>query len=141
MRRDGLVFVFAAASYVFGTSCAPLWVPLRPAKVAAPPDGLSRASRVLVETGETIERKDEDGGFVVTKWSDGADLTYRSLQTRIMITLDGGTLVVSSQCQRHPVYSYSPTPSPGMRPKWEPCGDRQPVSQQAKVDRIAAALR
>ena len=108
MRRDGLVFVFAAASYVFGTSCAPLWVPLRPAKVAAPPDGLSRASRVLVETGETIERKDEDGGFVVTKWSDGADLTYRSLQTRI---------------------------------KWEPCGDRQPVSQQAKVDRIAAALR
>jgi hypothetical protein len=115
--------------------CGPRFVPARPVTIAAAPGVFDKAIGVLVAEGDSIETKDAAAGTIATRWVHHEQLGG-TVQLRITITVAGATLIVASQCQRETV------PGPlTTKTGLEPCGDRQPEAQQAKVDRIAAALR
>lgn len=116
-------------------ACGPQWIVTKPVAVPAKPGALDKAVALLIADGESIETKDEAAGALVTKWTQVEQMSG-PVQTRITVTVAGEQVIVASQCQR-PTIRGPLTTTTG----WEPCGDRQLETQQAKVDRIAAGLR
>ena len=107
----------------------------QPLVVPARAGVLDRAVALVIAEGDSIETKDEAAGTLVTKWTQVQQLGD-PVQMRITVTLAGESVIVASQCQR-PTIRGPLTTTTG----WEPCGDLVLEPQQAKVQRIAAALR
>lgn len=113
--------------------CGVHFEPTRPATITAKPGAFDQAIGALVAAGESIDTKDEAAGTIVTKWVD-LEQMGSDFQTRLVLTATGGKLIIASQCQRRMKDAV-------MSKSWDSCGERQPGTQQAKIDRIAAALR
>lgn len=113
-------------------SCAP-YAAFKPATVQAPPDAFAKATRVLIEEGDSIETKDEAAGILITKWNEEESMGDKK-RLRWKVTVTNGTLTVDSQCQ------FKITdPGPGMRNDWDNCGN-QPGGRTEKANSIAAAI-
>lgn len=116
----------------FLVSCA-TYKPFTPTTVQAPPDAFARATRVLIERGDTIETKDEAAGLIVTKWEESKSMgTFRRL--RWSITIASGTATVVSQCQ---IRIESAMPGDA---EWSDCGTSQPEDRTEKARRIASGI-
>lgn len=103
----------------------------QPITVAAPPDAFDRASRALVEAGETIETKDETAGILLTKWEETTRMgtIYRY---RWNISIASGSARVDSQCQ------FKLESGPTGR-DWETC-DTQKPDRETKARSFADAI-
>jgi hypothetical protein len=110
------------------------FVSTEPRTVGARDDAFAVAMRTLTEMGESVETRDEASGLIVTKWIDLEQMSSL-YQLRISITITEGRATVAGQCQ------YRFKDNDPMKPSgWQPCGDRQPESQSAKIARVAAAI-
>lgn len=101
-----------------------------PATVQAPPDAFAKASRVLIERGESVETKDEAAGILVTKWNEESAMGGTK-RLRWKVTVTNGSLTVDSQCQ-----GKMNDPAPGQKNDWEDCGN-QPSDRSNKATAIA----
>lgn len=126
MRHNMLVLVGVLAA-----ACGGAYTEFHPASVQAPPDAFAKASRVLIDHGESIETKDEAAGILVTKWNE-EEFMGGQKRFRWKVTLTNGTLTVSSQCQ-----GKVNDPAPGQRDNWDDCGDRQPSERTDKAKALA----
>ncbi len=104
-----------------------------PATAPAPDDAFSKATRVLVERGESIETKDEDAGVIVTAWKEESSFGGR-LRLRWTVTLASGSLTVNSQCE-----AKINDPAPGQRNEWTTCTN-QPSDRGDLAKQIADAI-
>src|SRR5262245_21944300 len=89
-------------------ACAGRYTAFTPATASAPDDGFNKATRVLIQHGESIETKDEGAGIIVTAWKD-REFMGSTKRLRWTVTVASGTLKVDSQCQS----KLSGTPAPG----------------------------
>jgi hypothetical protein len=112
------------------TACT-TYKPFEPTTVRAPDDAFNKATRVLVQRGESIETKDEGAGIIVTAWKDETSMgTNRRL--RWTITVQNAAVTVTSQCEA----KISGDPAPGQSNGWEDCGS-QPGDRTAQGQAIA----
>jgi len=113
-------------------ACA-TYAAFHPATTKAPDDAFAKASRVLIERGDSIETKDEAAGILITKW-DESTVMGSQRRVRWKITVTGGELIVDSQCQAKLTDA-----APGQRNDWSNCGN-QPSDRSAKAKEIADAI-
>src|SRR5690242_10570719 len=111
-------------------ACAGRFVPFTPATASAPPDAFNRATRVLIERGESIETKDESAGMITTAWSE-REFMGSTKKLRWTITVSAGSVTVNSQCQS----KLSGEPAPGQANAFEDCGN-QPEERNAQAKQI-----
>lgn len=104
-----------------------------PATASAPPDAFNKATRVLVERGESIETKDESAGVIVTAWREET-IMGNVMRLRWTVTAANGTITVNSQCE-----GKIDDPAPGQRNDWQTCSG-QPDDRNAQARQIADAI-
>src|SRR3990167_7306813 len=78
-------------------ACTP-YAAVAPITVPTPADPYAKVVRVLADSGETIETKDESAGVVMTKWEELEHMGTK-YRLRWSIVLSGGSVTVSSQCK------------------------------------------
>lgn len=127
MKRVILTVALAAM-----TGC-PSYAKFQPVTVTAPVDAFDKATRVLIERGETIETKDQSAGILLTKWEEstqmGTDRRYRW-----SVTIANGSATVNSQCQ------IKMGNGPLEEKKWEDCEGTQSTERTTGARQIADAI-
>jgi hypothetical protein len=105
----------------------------KPATIATPPDAFTKASRTLIDRGDTLETKDEAAGVLITKWEDTEVLGLKR-RYRWKVSTAGATLTVDSQCQEFEKAAFTG------EGKWNACvnqSDDRGAAAQSIADAIA----
>lgn len=120
-----------ATAVVLLAASSQQYKPFTPVSRPAPDNVFARAQRALVARGETIETKDEDAGLIVTGWKESPDSDGGARRQRWTVTVDGGTVVVNSQCE------FRMKEDLFVDGSWQSCGDKQPGDRQEKAEALA----
>lgn len=112
------------------TACS-TYKPFTPATVRAPADPFNKATRVLIQRGESVETKDEGAGIIVTAWKNETNMGSE-IRLRWAVTVQSSTVTVDSQCEM----KLTGDPAPGQTNAWERCGN-QPGNRSEIAKSIA----